>query len=86
MVGMLPLNHTPARSIAFHPHHDGRIVVHPFADPATAIDVTEPVIRCIASAIGEAVGGNAVLNRLEAERAVHALTHVAHQPSLEDGQ
>jgi hypothetical protein len=32
------------------------------------------------------VGGNAVLNRLEAERAVHALTHVAHQPSLEDGQ
>ena len=83
---MLPLDHTPARSIAFHPHHDGRIVVHPFADPATAIDVTEPVIRCIASAIGDAVGGNAVLNRLEAERAVHALTHASRCHGLEGGQ
>lgn len=83
---MLPHTTAAPHAIAFHPKHDGRIVVHPFTDPATAIDVTEPVIRCIASAIGDAVGGNAVLNRLEAERAVHALTHASRCHGLEGGQ
>lgn len=71
---MLPHPTIAQTSIAFEPHHDGRIVVRPFSDPAHAIDVTESVIRCIASAIEDAVGGNPVLNRLEAERAVHAMT------------
>lgn len=74
---MLPRTERNAPSISFRPHHDGRIVVHPISDPARSIDVTESVIRCIASAIGDAVGGNAVLNRLEAERAVHDLTRSA---------
>jgi hypothetical protein len=73
IVDMLPHHTTAQASITLEPHHDGRIVVRPFSDPAHAIDVTESVIRCIATAIEDAVGGNPVLNRLEAERAVHAL-------------
>lgn len=80
---MLPRTERSAPSISFNPLHDGRIVVHPISDPARSIDVTESVIRCIASAIGEAVGGNAVLNRLEAERAVHDLTRPAHHVLVE---
>lgn len=80
---MLLRTERSAPSISFHPHHDGRIVVHPISDPDRSIDVTESVIRCIASAIGEAVGGNAVLNRLEAERAVHDLTRSAHHALVE---
>lgn len=80
---MLPHAAPTAPSIPFHTHHDGRIVVHPISDPARSIDVTESVIRCISSAIGDAVGGNAVLNRLEAERAVHELTRPAHHVLVE---
>ena len=74
---MLPNPTAAPSSIPFHPHHDGRIMVHPISDPSCAIDVTESVIRCIASSIEDAVGGNPVLNRLEAERAVRAMTHSA---------
>jgi hypothetical protein len=88
IVSMLPHpNPTAARpSISFEPHHDGRIVVRPFSDPAHAIDVTESVIRCIASAIEDAVGGNPVLNRLEAERAVHAMTQPPQHGLVEAGR
>lgn len=74
---MLPRTPSSASSIPFQPQHDGRIVVRPLADPSRSIDVTESVIRCIASSIEDAVGGNPVLNRLEAERAVRAMTHSA---------
>lgn len=80
---MLPNPTAAPSSITFHLHHDGRIVVHPISDPSCAIDVTESVIRCIASSIEDAVGGNPVLNRLEAERAVHELTRVAQHGLVE---
>ena len=63
---MLPNPTAAPSSIPFHPHHDGRIMVHPISDPSCAIDVTESVIRCIASSIEDAVGGNPVLNRRSA--------------------
>ena len=80
---MLPNPTAAPSSIPFHPHHDGRIMVHPISDPSCAIDVTESVIRCIASSIEDAVGGNPVLNRLEAERAVQELTRVAQRGFVE---
>ncbi len=80
---MLPNPTAAPSSIPFHPHHDGRIMVHPISDPSCAIDVTESVIRCIASSIEDAVGGNPVLNRLEAERAVQELTRVAQRGLVE---
>jgi hypothetical protein len=80
---MLPNPTAATASIPFHPHHDGRIVVHPISDPSCAIDVTESVIHCIASSIEDAVGGNPVLNRLEAERAVQELTRVAQRGLVE---
>ncbi len=80
---MLPNPTAAPSSIPFHPHHGGRIMVHPISDPSCAIDVTESVIRCIASSIEDAVGGNPVLNRLEAERAVQELTRVAQRGLVE---
>lgn len=53
------------------PTHDvssHRWIVRPAHGPADGIDVTNAVIRTIAGAITERMGGNDVLNQLEAER------------------
>lgn len=45
-----------------------RWIVRPAHGPADGIDITDAVIRTIAGALNERMGGNDVLNQLEAER------------------
>ena len=50
-----------------------RLVIHPISEPTHAVDVTDRVVRVIAEELQRSVGGNQVLNMLEAERAVQTL-------------
>lgn len=50
-----------------------RLVIRPISEPARMVDVTDCVVRVIAEELQRAVGGNQVLNTLEAERAVQSL-------------
>ena len=50
-----------------------RLVIRPIAEPTQLVDVTDRVVRVIAEELQRSVGGNHVLNMLEAERAVQAL-------------
>ncbi len=43
-----------------------RFLVRPLVDPETTLDLTDAVIDAVARELGNAFGGNAVLNRLEA--------------------
>lgn len=43
------------------------VTIRPIAEPARELDVTECLIRAIEAEIAARYGGNAVLNRLEAE-------------------
>ena len=43
------------------------VTIRPIAEPAREVDVTECLIRAIEAEIAARYGGNAVLNRLEAE-------------------
>jgi hypothetical protein len=50
-----------------------RLVIRPISEPTHVVDVTDRVVRVIAEELQRSVGGNHVLNMLEAERAVQAL-------------
>jgi hypothetical protein len=50
-----------------------RLVIRPISEPTHAVDVTDRVVRVIAEELQRSVGGNHVLNMLEAERAVQVL-------------
>jgi hypothetical protein len=50
-----------------------RLVIRPISEPAQMVDVTDCVVRVIAEELQRAVGGNQILNMLEAERAVQSL-------------
>lgn len=50
-----------------------RLVIRPISEPSQVVDVTDRVVRVIAEELQRSVGGNHVLNMLEAERAVQAL-------------
>lgn len=50
-----------------------RLVIRPISDPSNAVDVTDRVVRAIAEELQNVVGGNHVLNAIEAERAVQSL-------------
>lgn len=43
------------------------VTIRPIAEPAREVDVTECLIRAIEAEIAARYGGNAILNRLEAE-------------------
>ena len=51
-----------------------RVTIRPLLAPHRDLDVTEVVIRAIASRIAEEFGGNDALNRLEAEHQLHSMT------------
>lgn len=50
-----------------------RLVIRPISEPTQMVDVTDRVVRVIADELQRSVGGNHVLNMLEAERAVQSL-------------
>ena len=50
-----------------------RLVIRPITEPTQMVDVTDRVVRVIADELQRSVGGNHVLNMLEAERAVQSL-------------
>lgn len=50
-----------------------RLVIRPISEPTQVVDVTDRVVRVIAEELQRSVGGNHVLNMLEAERAVQSL-------------
>ena len=50
-----------------------RLVIRPISEPTQMVDVTDRVVRVIAEELQRTVGGNHVLNMLEAERAVQSL-------------
>lgn len=50
-----------------------RLVIRPISEPSQMVDVTDRVVRVIADELQRSVGGNHVLNMLEAERAVQSL-------------
>lgn len=51
-----------------------RVTIRPLLEPDRELDVTEVVIDAIAGRIAEEFGGNAALDRLEAERQLHSIT------------
>lgn len=51
-----------------------RVTIRPLLDPQRELDVTDVVVRAIATRIAEEFGGNDQLNRLEAERQLHSMT------------
>ena len=51
-----------------------RVTIRPLLDPQRELDVTDVVVRAIATRIAEEFGGNEQLNRLEAERQLHSMT------------
>jgi hypothetical protein len=53
----------------------GRLIVRPAHGPTGGIDVTDAVVQTIAVALNERMGGNDVLNRLEAERLLARVLH-----------
>ena len=50
-----------------------RLVIRPISEPSQMVDVTDRVVRVIAEELQRTVGGNHVLNMLEAEQAVQSL-------------
>ena len=50
-----------------------RLVIRPISEPSRVVDVTDRVVCVIAEELQRSVGGNHVLNMLEAERAVQTL-------------
>ena len=51
-----------------------KVTIRPLLEPDRELDVTEVVIDAIAGRIAEEFGGNAALDRLEAERQLHSIT------------
>lgn len=51
-----------------------RVTIRPLLAPNRELDVTDEVIRAIASRLDEEFGGNGALNRLEAEQQLHSIT------------
>lgn len=57
---------------------DARLVIRPMLSTHPNVDVTECLITAIQNLLDTRVGGNGILNRLEAEQAVEEI--VAHMP------
>lgn len=74
------IGNTPRPASAPH-----RFVVRPLVDPETTLDLTDAVVAAIARELGDAFGGNAVLNRLEADAHLASLLGAAARPFDDDG-
>jgi hypothetical protein len=63
-----------------------RFIVRPLCDPDATLDLTDAVVDAVARRLSAAIGGNAVLNRIEAAAHVESLLRrAATSPSAEAG-
>ena len=62
-----------------------RIVIQPLAAPDRKVDVTAPLVHAIARCLGDHLGGNEVLNELEAEVHLRQMLRDASSAATEGG-